>query len=134
MDSRKTEVNKMKKVLCISSNKTNTLTIGNIYFIGNEFKLEDNCYVEVWLAEPAIYIGRFNKEHFVDFVSESQAKEFYRDLCSTVYGDCNKNSQGIMSAEMIADYMKISIERANDFLWACARYGITERQGGAWIV
>lgn len=62
------------------------------------------------------------------------AKEFYRDLCGTVYGDCNKNSQGIMSAEHIADLMGESLERTEDFLWACARYGITERQGGAWVV
>lgn len=125
----------MKKVLCISSNKANSLTIGNTYFIGNEFELDGDCYVEVWLTKEASNrLGYFKKEHFVNFVSESQSKEFYRDLCGIVYGDCNKNSQGIMSVEMIADYMEISIERANDFLWSCARYGITERQGGAWVV
>lgn len=125
----------MKEVLCISSDKTNSLIIGNVYFIGDEFKLDGDYYVEVWLTkETSTRIGYFKKEHFVNFVSEQQAKEFYRDLCGTVYGDCNKNSQGIMSVEMIADHMKMSVERANDFLWACARYGITERQGGAWVV
>jgi hypothetical protein len=69
-----------------------------------------------------------------EIITKEMAKEFYRDLCGTVYGDCNENSQGIMSVEMIADHMGISIEHANDLLWACARYGITERQGGAWVV
>lgn len=67
-------------------------------------------------------------------ITKEMAKEFYRDLCSTVYGDYNITAQGIMTVEMIADCMKISVERENDFLWACARYGITERQGGAWVV
>ena len=67
-------------------------------------------------------------------ITKKMAKEFYRDLCGTVYGDPDKNSQGIMSAEHIADLLNISVERAEDFLYACAEYGITERQGGAWVV
>lgn len=67
-------------------------------------------------------------------ISKGMAKEFYRDLCGTVYGDCNKNCQGIMSAEHIADLMGMTVEHATDFLYACTRYGITERQGGAWVV
>lgn len=67
-------------------------------------------------------------------ITEEMAKEFYRDLCGTVYGDANKNGQGIMSAEHIADLLNIPVERATDFLWACAKYGITDRQGGAWVI
>lgn len=67
-------------------------------------------------------------------ITEKMAREFYRDLCGTVYGDANKTAQGIMSAELIADHMKISVEKANEYLDACRRYGITERQGGAWVV
>lgn len=67
-------------------------------------------------------------------ITKAQAKEFYRDLCGTVYGNADTNSQGIMSAALIADHMKMPIEKANDFLWACAKYGITERQGGGWVV
>lgn len=67
-------------------------------------------------------------------IPEGMAKEFYRDLCGTIYGDTNKNGQGIMSAEHIADLMGESVERTEEFLWASARYGITERQGGAWVV
>lgn len=67
-------------------------------------------------------------------ITKEMAREFYRDLCGTVYGDENKTCGGIMSAGLIADHMRMSIEATNDFLWACARYGITERQGGAWVV
>ena len=48
-------------------------------------------------------------------ITEAMAKEFYRDLCGTVYGDCNKNCGGIMSVGLIADHMKVTIEKANDF-------------------
>lgn len=67
-------------------------------------------------------------------ITKEMAKEFYRDLCGTVYGNANATCGGIMSEELIADHMKISVDRAREFLWACANYGITERQGGAWVV
>ena len=67
-------------------------------------------------------------------ITKAQAKEFYRDLCGTVYGDANKSCGGIMSEKLIAEHLKISEQQATEMLWACARYGITERQGGAWVV
>lgn len=67
-------------------------------------------------------------------VTEKQAREFYRDLCGTVYGDVNKNSQGIMSEGLIADHMGISLTRANLYCNAMIKYGITERQNGMIVV
>ena len=67
-------------------------------------------------------------------ITEGAAREFYRDLCGTVYGNADKTAQGIMSAELIADHMKIPIWKAKAFLNACRNYGITERQGGGWVV
>jgi hypothetical protein len=67
-------------------------------------------------------------------ITESQATEFYRDLCGTVYGNANKNSQGVMSVGLIADHMRISIEKANAFCDAMIEYGITERQNGMIVV
>jgi len=67
-------------------------------------------------------------------ITKEMATEFYRDLCGTVYGDPNKNSGGVMSIGLIADHMKISIEKANDFCNAMIKYGITERQGGMIVV
>lgn len=67
-------------------------------------------------------------------ITKPQAEEFYRDLCGTVYGNANKNSQGIMSVGLISDHMRISIERANAFCNAMIKYGVTERQGGKVVV
>ena len=67
-------------------------------------------------------------------ITKGQAKEFYRDLCGTVYGNAEKNSQGIMSIGLIADHMKISIEKANAFCNAMIKYGITERANGMIVV
>lgn len=69
-----------------------------------------------------------------NIITKEMATEFYRDLCRTVYGDSTKNSGGVMSEELIADHMKISIEKANDFCAAMIKYGITERQGGMIVV
>lgn len=68
------------------------------------------------------------------YITKSQAKEFYRDLCGTVYGNADKNLQGIMSIGLIADHMRISLERATEFCNAMILHGITERQGGGYIV
>ena len=67
-------------------------------------------------------------------ITKGMAKEFYRDLCGTVYGNANKTSQGVMSVGLIADHMKISVEKANDFCNAMIKYGITERQNGMIVV
>ena len=67
-------------------------------------------------------------------ITKEMATEFYRDLCGTVYGDANKNSQGIMSIALIADHMGIPIERAKAFCSAMIKYGITERSNGMIIV
>jgi hypothetical protein len=68
-------------------------------------------------------------------ITREMAKEFWRDLMGTLWKDPDcKTSHGIMSAGLVADHMRITTERANAFLLACAEYGITERQGGGWVV
>ena len=67
-------------------------------------------------------------------ITKNQAQEFYRDLCGTVYGNCNKTQQGIMSIGLIADHMNLSIEKAKEFCDAMVIYGITERSSGKIIV
>ena len=67
-------------------------------------------------------------------ITKPQAQEFYRDLCGTVYGDANKNSQGIMNIPGIAYNMGISLEKAEEFCNAMIKFGITERQGGMIVV
>ena len=69
-----------------------------------------------------------------NIITKEMATEFYRDLCGTVYGDVNKNCQGVMSEELIAEHMKIAHSRANLFCSTMIRYGITERQNGLIVV
>lgn len=71
---------------------------------------------------------------FIMAITKRMAQEFYRDLCGTVYGNADKNCGGIMSPELIADHMRISIGRAKEFCDAMVRYSITERQGGGYVV
>lgn len=67
-------------------------------------------------------------------ITKPQAQEFYRDLCGTVYGNANKNCQGIMNIPMIAQHMGISNERAEEYCNAMIKYGITEKQSGMIVV
>ena len=67
-------------------------------------------------------------------ITKVQAKAFYKDLCGTVYGDPDKNSQGRMPIELIADHMKTSVEVASEFCNAMVKHGITERSGGMIVV
>lgn len=67
-------------------------------------------------------------------ITKSQAENFYKDLCDTVYGNPNKNSQGIMNIPMIAQHMEISTDRAEEFCNAMIKFGITEKQNGMIVV
>lgn len=69
-----------------------------------------------------------------NIITKEMAKEFYRDLCGTVYGDCTKNSGGVMSESLIAEHMGISVGDAANFCNAMIKFGITERQGGMIVV
>lgn len=68
-------------------------------------------------------------------ITAEQAREFWRDFMGTVWRDPEcKITHGIMSPYLVADHMGITEEKAEAFLWACVEYGITERQGGAFVV
>lgn len=67
-------------------------------------------------------------------ITKEMAKEFYRDLCGTVYKGSTKTCGGVMPIKAIADHMEISVERATEFCTAMIQYGITERQNGMIVV
>ena len=75
-----------------------------------------------------------------DFKSHSReinpkANAFWRDLMGTLWNDPDtKTTHGIMSAELIADHMGIATETASAFLWQCVEAGLTDRQGGGFVV
>lgn len=68
-------------------------------------------------------------------MTKKQTREFWRDLMGTLWKNPDtKATHGIMGAALIADHMGISTSKAEQFMWSCARYGFTERQGGGWVV
>ena len=66
-------------------------------------------------------------------IARADAARFYEELCRRTNGNGNV-SRGVMPVWLIADHMGITEKRAVDFLLVCARYGITEKQGGCWVV
>lgn len=61
-------------------------------------------------------------------------QDFYKKLCEIVYGNTNISCQGIMSAALVADHMKMTESEAEIWLRSCVLYGITEKQGGLYVV
>lgn len=67
-------------------------------------------------------------------MTKKQCKNFIADVKGAIWGNANHPDDAIVEAAFIAERLDISLSKANQFLWACARYGITERQGGGWVV
>ena len=93
---------------------------------------------EEMITEWKAAYGDFNEEVLKKMeelaISEGMAKEFYRDLCGTVYGDDTITCGGIMNEAKIAEIMSITLEEAERFCNAMIKYGITERQGGMFVI
>ena len=69
------------------------------------------------------------------YITKRQATAFWRDLMGTLWNDPDcKSTHGIMSPGLVADHMEIDPDTAKSYLWACVQFGITERQGGAFVV
>lgn len=66
--------------------------------------------------------------------TESACKEFMRDLRGTIYGNTETENGGIMSTSKIAEHLRITVERATDYLYECLKYGLTDRAEGMWVV
>lgn len=80
-----------------------------------------------------------NKESFemlkIEKIKEEQGFGFWADLMGTIYcGNWRGQTSGIMSAERIAEILGITTETAEAFLRECYQLGLTERQGGGWVV
>lgn len=70
-----------------------------------------------------------------NIVTENAAKEFWKDIMGMIYrGNWKGQTSGIMSATLIADYLCITPEKAETFLRKCCALGLTERQGGGYVV
>ena len=69
----------LSKAICISTNKLNTLEVGNYYYIGNEFVYDNETYVKVFTPNET-EIGVFKRNHFAVLKTETQAKNILADL------------------------------------------------------
>lgn len=70
-------------------------------------------------------------------ITAEQARSFWRDLMGTLWNDPEcKSTHGIMSAEHVAEYMGISTETAEEYLWRCVADDVhlSDRQGGMFVV
>ena len=68
-------------------------------------------------------------------ITKQMAKGFYRDLRGSMKLDPDsKATSGIVGPELAADHLGIDPETAGEFLRACVKYDITERQGGGFVV
>lgn len=68
-------------------------------------------------------------------IARPAAREFWRDLMGTLWGDSEcRTTHGTMSAELIAQHMRCSVEDATRFMWACVKFGYSDRANGAFVV
>ena len=60
---------------------------------------------------------------------------FWRELMNKLWHDPDcRSTHGIMSAALIADHMELAESYTKSLLDSCVHYGITERQGGGYVV
>ena len=73
------KIEDLSKAVCISTNKLNTLEVGNYYYIGHEFVYDNENYVYVFTPNED-ELGVFKRNHFAILKTEAQAREILRDL------------------------------------------------------
>ena len=67
-------------------------------------------------------------------ISADKAKEFYKILCFIYNHDENCTGQGIATAEHIAENLNLDMDTTRELCSAMIYYGITERQGGGYVI
>lgn len=67
-------------------------------------------------------------------IMEYRTRGFYLNLCRRVYGSPDIKCQGIMNSALIAEHMHITPTEVDVYMEAAVCFGITERQGGMWVV
>lgn len=113
-------VEKWKLHLADFEGDTYSVWHGNECIIGGAYDPSDDDYIYEYLSKD---------------ITDTKAEGFWKDLIGTLWGNPEtKTTHGIMSSGLIADHMGISYHTAECFLRACRRIGVTERQGGAWVV
>lgn len=66
--------------------------------------------------------------------TREKAQEFYKMLCFVYNRNENRTAQGIATAEHIAEHLKLDLDVIRELCDAMVYYGITERQGGGFVI
>lgn len=67
-------------------------------------------------------------------VNEFFCEDFYHSLCAYFNGAWYKKQQCVVSAELVAERFGLSVQDAEEVMCEMCFYGITERQGGAYVI
>ena len=67
-------------------------------------------------------------------ISTDKAKKFYKTLCFMYNRNENCTGQGVASAEHIAEYLRLDLDTTRELCDAMVYHGITERQGGGYVI
>lgn len=67
-------------------------------------------------------------------ISADKAKEFYKILCFMYNRNENCTGQGVASVEHISEKLKLDLDTTRELCNAMVYYGITERQGGGYVI
>jgi hypothetical protein len=70
-----------------------------------------------------------------DAITDKKAQNFWKDVMGTIWGDSErKYSTGTISTKDLADVMMMPDDRILPYLYKCATLGLTDRQGGGWVI
>ena len=66
-------------------------------------------------------------------ITEQMARNFYADVRGS-FGLTGEGTSASVSHKAIAEKLEVSLEFAEIYIYACYRYGITEKQGGGMVI
>ena len=63
-------------------------------------------------------------------------KEMASGFMADIRGMATKGKEnvGVMSAALVAQHLCIDEEKANEYLWAAVRYGLSDRANGMFVI
>lgn len=67
-------------------------------------------------------------------ITREKAKAYYAQLCEHFNGSPTHTNSCIISFELMAEVLKMTVEEAESIFWDMVHYGITERQGGGVVI
>ena len=95
------------------------------------YRTETSKQANEWVKAREGIFTRF-RFYIDNLITKEMARSFYEDCVGTInHGVRNRWS---LDEDDIASKMGIDVDKATDYLWACAKYKITERQGGGWVI